>query len=209
MTDVDTTHWTGKPQRLTSLLRWIDGKTFRLMGAEPAPDSGTAADRMSSCRREPFLYTFAGSGVQLALTFMTAFSLSTHDLPDDLDVLSRPVTYLTWEARSTDTQKHTVSVYLTPSGDCRQSTKPTGRLPKRGCFQHQSLASVPLNSRSCKNRRRCPIDWGYFYVAMAKNKRASSTVNSAQATRAGFITNGRLIEPAVEASLQTHQTTIR
>ena len=34
LADADTVHWTGKPHRLTSLVR-IDGKAFRLMGTSP------------------------------------------------------------------------------------------------------------------------------------------------------------------------------
>ena len=41
-------------------------------------------------------YQFAGAGIQLTLSFLTP-ALST-----DLDILSRPATYLTWKVQSTD-----------------------------------------------------------------------------------------------------------
>lgn len=104
LTDVDTTHWTGKAHRLTSLVR-IDGKTYRLMGAEPAALPALAQTKLEVLPTRT-IYTFAGAGVQLTFTFLTPA------LPQDIDVLSRPVTYLTWAAQSTDSQKHDVAVYF-------------------------------------------------------------------------------------------------
>ena len=76
LTDADTVHWTGKPHRLTSLVR-IDGKAYRLMGKEPAnvpalPQTGVEVLPTRT------IYTFEGEGVRLTLTFMTAA------LPEDL-----------------------------------------------------------------------------------------------------------------------------
>src|SRR4030081_3851462 len=34
LTDTNTTHWTGKPHRLTSMVR-IDDKPYRVMGTDP------------------------------------------------------------------------------------------------------------------------------------------------------------------------------
>src|SRR5262245_33014462 len=84
LTDTGTTHWTGAPQRLTSLVR-IDGKAFRLMGAQPdhIPALPQADLEVQPTRT---IYTFDGQGIRLVLTFMTA------DLPEDLNLLSRPVT---------------------------------------------------------------------------------------------------------------------
>src|SRR5215472_7476729 len=109
LTDTDTAHWTGKAQRLTSLVR-IDGKAYRIMGAHPenVPPLPQSSLQILPTRT---IYAFDGAGIHLTLTFLTA------DLPDDIDLLSRPVTYLTWEAQATDGQKHNVSVYFDASSE--------------------------------------------------------------------------------------------
>jgi hypothetical protein len=51
-------------------------------------------------------YTFQGHGVNIEFSFFTPAFLN------DLDLLSRPVTYLTWVAHSTDGAAHAVEVLL-------------------------------------------------------------------------------------------------
>src|SRR5438552_11278890 len=109
LNDADTRHWTGKPHTLMNLVR-IDGKSYRLMGAQPA---NVPALEQTGLQVLPTrtIYTFAGEGVKLMLTFTTPM------LPDDLDVLSRPLTYVTWEANSTDNTPHQVTAMLAVGGD--------------------------------------------------------------------------------------------
>ena len=51
------------------------------------------------------IYEFEDAQVHVTLTFMTAA------LPHDLDVLSRPLSYITWDVRSVDGCQHAVSIY--------------------------------------------------------------------------------------------------
>ena len=84
--DTNTTHWGGAVQPLTVLLE-ADGATYRLCGLGAAPalpqTSLTVGATVTS-------YRFAdGKGLSAEVEFVTP------RLTDDLDVFSRPVTYLT------------------------------------------------------------------------------------------------------------------
>ena len=198
LTDTDTIHWTGKPQRLTSLVR-IDGKPFRLMGAAPTNIPALPQTQLEVLPTRT-IYTFDGEGLRLTLTFMTA------DLPHDLDVLSRPVTYVTWAAQSTDAQKHRVSVYFDARSEIavnqpdQSVTFQNADGPEIKAWRVGSVEQPVLQKKGDDLR----IDWGYFYVAMAKDKRANSTVTFAQAAQDSFIANEHLGAPAAEASLQNN-----
>ncbi len=159
LTDAATVHWTQRPHRLTSLVR-IDGKAFRLMGTEPAE---VLALEQTSLEVLPTrtIYQFAGAGIALTLTFMTPA------LPYDLDLLSRPVTYLTWTVRATDGGKHAVQIYYDNTAELVVD-QPSQQIVWSGGFVG-SLFTFKFGSRDQRilgakgdNRR---IDWGYLYVA--------------------------------------------
>src|SRR5438309_7285289 len=103
LTDDSTRHWTGTEQALTSLIR-VDGKSYRLMGSEPRDTPALPQVRLQILPTRT-IYDFEGSAVHVTLTFMRP------SLPSSLDVLSRPVTYLTWDVRSIDGHAHAVSIY--------------------------------------------------------------------------------------------------
>ncbi len=94
LTDAPTEHWTGAPLPIEGIAR-IDGKAYRFMGRHP--ESLPAMPQTSNTiMPTQTLYEFSEAGVQPKLEFFTPAIMS------DLDLLSCPVTYLTWRVQSTD-----------------------------------------------------------------------------------------------------------
>ena len=159
LTDGPTTHWTGKPQRLSSLIR-VDGKAFRLMGAQPEAVPAMEQTKLTVWPTRT-VYNFAGGGVKLTLTFTTPL------LPDDLMVASRPVTYLAWSAVSSDGQPHEVSVMFDAGGEMAVNTPDQSVQWERQSVGDLTALKVgstdqPVLEKAGDDLR---IDWGYFYVA--------------------------------------------
>jgi hypothetical protein len=185
LTDADTVHWTGKPHRLTSLVR-IDGKGFRLMGKEPANVPALPQTNLEVLPTRT-IYTFRGEGVRLTLTFMTAA------LPDDLMIYSRPVTYLTWDARATDGKAHEACIYFdasaeitvnTPNQEIVWSKEASGELG----VSKMGSTDQPILGKKGDDLR---IDWGHLYVVSLKSARppAVGTVSPREAWQRHFVDN--------------------
>jgi Domain of unknown function (DUF5127)/Domain of unknown function (DUF4964) len=181
LTDADTVHWTGKPHRLTSLVR-IDGKAFRLMGKEPASVPALPQTNLEVLPTRT-IYTFEGEGVRLTLTFMTPA------LPEDLDVLSRPVTYLTCEFKAADDQRHEVSIYLDASTEIgvNENSQPVAcaqiTVPELVVINAGSKDQLVLQRKGDDVR----IDWGYFYIAAPRSESPREMIAAPSLCRAGFI----------------------
>ena len=163
LTDVDTTHWTGKSQRLAGQV-WVDGKAFRVIGKEPA-----SAPALSQTRVEVLptrtIYTFEDQGVRLKLTF------TTPALSDDIEILARPVTYVAWEMQAMDGKSHKMSLSfnanaeLTVNNSDQRTTSSTiteGKwiITKTGSVDQQVLQKKGDDLR---------IDWGYLYLAQPRD----------------------------------------
>jgi Glutaminase A six helical-hairpin domain/Domain of unknown function (DUF5127)/Domain of unknown function (DUF4964) len=162
LTDGPTRHWTGKPQPLTGLVR-VDGKNYRYMGAFPEETPALTQNSVTVAATHT-IYKFTGAGIVLTLTFFTpAF-------PQDMDLLSRPVTYLSWKVTNDDGKPHDVSLLLDASP--LLAVNEDNEAVTWGRLRTVSLDELHLGSRDQRVLNRSGddlrIDWGYFRLCVPR-----------------------------------------
>ena len=186
LTETEVRHWTGTNYGLCGLVR-IDGQTFRCIGTNPS-DVPAMAQTGLEVTATRTTYAFEAVGVHLSLTFLSPL------LPHDLDILARPVTYLTWEARATDGGTHEVAVYLHVQGEWVVNTASQAVVSAR---YHQPgmdvvrMGSVkqPILETAGDNLR---IDWGYVYLAVPQEPGSITALIEADPGRQAFAETGTL-----------------
>lgn len=158
LTQTDSCHWSGPAKPIRGSLT-VDGEAFRFLGAGPEKEAELTSLTVSATATR--FVSQAGS-VVLEATFQTPA------LPDDLDLLSMPVTLLTLKARSLDGAAHAVQLRfhlsdkLCYDGEIRPAmtgaaVTVAGR-PAAWCGQR---VQKPL----CHSGDHVTIDWGYLYLA--------------------------------------------
>lgn len=152
-----TRHWTGATQALMGTIS-VDGTVYRFLGN----GGGTAAVQESvTVKATQTLYRFTCGGIRLSLCFTSPLLLN------NLAVLSRPVSYITFRVQSNDGKPHQASLYFGASTDIAVN-KPSQ--PVIAHKYHSGGLSIlkagtteqPILQKKGDNLR---IDWGYMYVA--------------------------------------------
>lgn len=176
-------HWTGTTQALTGFIR-IDGKAYRWAGISPVVGQAMAQTKVTLTATRT-IYTFEQDGVSLTVTFLSPL------LPDDLDLLSTPVSHVLFDVKSTDNKPHQVALYMDTTGEWvvnqtgQAVTWSRHRLGymevlKLGTSDQPVLKTVGDDVR---------IDWGYLYLAASG---ASTALTSDADARSSFAQKGIL-----------------
>lgn len=201
LTDADTVHWTGKPHRLTSLAS-IDGKLYRLMGTQPAAAPALEQTGVTITPTQT-VYQFSGDGVKLHVTF------TTPALPENVDLLSRPITYVTYRVQAENGESHDVRLLFEASAEL--TVNEPGQAVVGNVEAIDGLAAVRLGSQEQNVLKRkgddIRIDWGYLYLAAAKDAGARTMLGAPKKLRAEFAAGDAASEENEKALVSADRAT--
>lgn len=133
-------------------------------------------------------YTFECGGVQLELIFTAPL------LMDNLDLMTRPVNYITYQVKSLDEQDHDVSVYFEAGPQWAQDVihQPIqSEMVDNACL-HLLKSGTKTQDILGKSGDNVRIDWGYLYFSAPKQDCVTSAIGTATDIQQQFATSGTL-----------------
>lgn len=175
-----TKHWTGSNQSIVGLIK-VDNQVYKFLGKDA---SASENDKMMQAKQlsvnmsaTQTTYQFDCGAVSLNVAFTSPLIIT------DINILSRPVSYISMKTKSKDGKKHLVQIYVGASSAIASNkgseemvatgyTTPNLNVLKIGTIEQ------PILQKSGDDLR---IDWGYAYIAANKyhSKQSVQSINDA------------------------------
>jgi hypothetical protein len=186
LTGGPTRHWTGTRQEIAGIIR-VDGKSYRYLGN--SEDETPALDETQrTITPTRTIVTLGNPQIELQICFFTpAFA-------EDMAVMARPVTYLSWQVKSRDGAQHDVTLYLDVDGTVATNTPGEKVVWSRDRIDGLDLLRVgtqkqPMLEEYGDDLR---INWGYFYLGVPDGQGKTVTTAGNWSDRRNFIENGKI-----------------
>ncbi len=125
-----------------------------------SPDIKTATQKSVDVLATNTYYTFTCGPVELDVVFTAPM------LIDDLDLLSSPINYISYQVCSTDGQEHDVQFYLAASPEMAVNTTDQTTVSRYAKIDGLEYLSTGTQAQPVlgKGSDGICIDWGYFYI---------------------------------------------
>lgn len=181
LTDQWPKHWAGAIQAVAGLVK-IDGKTYRFCG-NPQIEAENLPQTARTITATKTVFEFEKDGVALQVHFLSPL------LADDLDVMTRPVTYLSFVSKSIDGKPHDVKVHIDFSGEWVVTN--TGQ--QVAASRHRLSGLEALSIRNASNQPlhrvgdRTGIDWGALWIAGRQAEGWTSGIAPHNQSRQDFV----------------------
>jgi len=187
LTGGPTRHWTGERQGLVGILR-VDGKNYRFLGKDDDDSVPPLEETSRQITPTRTIVTQQNAQIELQICFLTP------SIPDDLDVMARPVTYLTWTVRSRDGRQHDVVLYFDADAALATNRRDEDVVWSRDRVPGLNLLRVGTEQQPVLVNwgDDLRIDWGYFYIAVPDTQGPATTVAGNEDDRDNFIHAGSL-----------------
>ncbi|RYF57307.1 MAG: DUF5127 domain-containing protein, partial [Cytophagaceae bacterium] len=133
-------------------------------------------------------YTFTAGPVDLHVNFLSPLLL------DELEIVARPVSYVTFDARSTDGKAHTVQVYFGESATVATNVPSQDVVTKTGQGSGLTYSSVGTKAQPVLGRKgdNVRIDWGYAYLAVPQGADGRVATGQSDVLKKAFLAKGQL-----------------
>ncbi|MGC4021170.1 MAG: DUF4965 domain-containing protein [Cyclobacteriaceae bacterium] len=160
----DTRHWTGKPHSLEGTIT-VDGKSFSFLGRGWQIILGVlikpATQKSGEISATQTKYEFTADGIDLSVTFTSPLLL------DELEILSRPLSYITYSVKANDGKSHKVLLTLQATGVIAANDSIQKVVAENSNVGNLAVTKVGTETQEILKRRGddLRIDWGYFYLA--------------------------------------------
>ncbi|SKB96965.1 protein of unknown function [Salegentibacter salinarum] len=129
------------------------------------------------------IYKLTCGGVDIDLTFTSPL------LMDDLDILTRPVSYISAKTTPNDGNSHEVQVYFGASSSIAVNENSQELSSEKSATNGLSFLKAGTKSQPVLEKRGddLRIDWGYMYIAVPNNASAHQSVTSVKDAKSNFL----------------------
>lgn len=161
---------------------WLDA------GIEQEPEESKNQDMPSAHQNSVVInatqtvYQFSAGSADLGVTFTSPL------LMNDLNLLSRPISYITYRVGSNDGKQHEVQVYFGASTNIAVNVPSQEVSTQKYNYGNLSILKAGTKEQPVLAKRGddLRIDWGYMYVAVPEAYKAQQYITTAESSVSSY-----------------------